>query len=159
MFGSKSESSRKTDSLLAHEVSIEGNVTVSGALYLDGNVKGNIIAPQESGAMLTISTKGKVEGCVQVPSVEISGTVLGDVYSSDRLVLKASARVVGDVYYHILEMEAGAEITGHMVFCEQNGDLSTPIAIDSDHKVSENREASKATEHYIRSLTVGQARS
>ncbi len=42
----------------------------------------------------------------------MNGTVNGDMYARERLVLGGSARVNGNVHYGVIEMAPGAVITG-----------------------------------------------
>jgi len=50
-----------------------------------------------------------------VGKVLLNGTVKGDVICHGRLELGATARVVGNVFYHLIEMAIGAEINGKLV--------------------------------------------
>ncbi len=52
---------------------------------------------------------------MRAPHVIINGTMKGDVMASERVELAAQARVVGNVHYKVLEMAAGAQITGRVV--------------------------------------------
>ena len=58
---------------------------------------------------------GTIEGGVNVPYVELNGIVRGDVVASQRVKLGASARVIGNVYYNLIEMAIGAEINGKLI--------------------------------------------
>jgi cytoskeletal protein CcmA (bactofilin family) len=40
--------------------------------------------------------------------------VEGDVYSSEHIELAAKARVIGNVYYHLIEMVMGSEVNGSL---------------------------------------------
>lgn len=123
MLGGNPKKSRsanaKVDTLIGHETEIAGDVHFSGGLHVDGVVKGNIIAENESSSVVIISERGRVEGEVRVPNVLIDGHVTGDVYASERLDLAMNARVNGDVYYHTIEMAGGAEINGKLVRTDQ----------------------------------------
>ncbi len=103
------------DTLIGAGTRIIGDVQFSGGLHVDGFVKGNVDAPGESGSMLSISDGGVVEGSVAVPNVILNGKVIGDILAHDRLELGATARVTGNVYYGLIEMEIGAEINGKLV--------------------------------------------
>ena len=50
-----------------------------------------------------------------VPYVVLHGIVRGDVYASQRVELGPTARVIGNVYYNLIEMAIGAEINGKLV--------------------------------------------
>ena len=49
-----------------------------------------------------------------MPSVIVNGLVEGDVHSTQHLELAAKARVVGNVYYHLIEMVMGSEVNGSL---------------------------------------------
>ena len=56
-----------------------------------------------------------IEGGVNVPYVVLNGIVRGDIVASQRVDLGPTARVIGDVYYNLIEMAIGAEINGKLV--------------------------------------------
>src|SRR5262245_27497220 len=114
MFKNKSKPHR-IDTLIGAGTRIIGDVHFSGGFHVDGHIKGNIDAPPESGASLSVSDAGVVEGSVAVPNVILNGTVKGDILAHDRVELGATARVTGNVYYGLIEMEMGAELTGKLI--------------------------------------------
>jgi cytoskeletal protein CcmA (bactofilin family) len=114
MFKSKSKPQR-IDTLIGAGTRIVGDVHFSGGFHVDGHVKGNVDALPDSGATLSVSDSGTVEGSVAVPNVILNGTVTGDILAHDRVELGATARVTGNVYYGLIEMEMGAEINGKLI--------------------------------------------
>jgi cytoskeletal protein CcmA (bactofilin family) len=114
MFKSKSRP-QHIDTLIGAATRIIGDVQFGGGFHVDGHIKGNVDAPPDSGATLSISDAGVVEGSVAVPNVILSGTVKGDIIAHDRVELGATARVTGNVYYGLIEMEMGAEINGKLI--------------------------------------------
>lgn len=100
-------------SLIARGTLIQGDVRFSGALHLDGQIVGSVLA-EEQGAVFTLSESGQVNGEIRVPHAIINGQVRGDIHASERLELAPDARVVGDVHYRTLEMAAGAQVNGRM---------------------------------------------
>ena len=95
-------------------------------------MEGNVTADPESNSALSVSEDGTVEGGVTVPYVVLHGIVRGDVCASQRVELGPTARVIGNVYYNLIEMAIGAEINGKLVhqpkgqvpLLEQTGGLS-----------------------------------
>ena len=77
--------------------------------------------PPIRGATLSVSDSGVVEGSVAVPNVVLNGTVKGDILAHDRVELGATARVTGNVYYALIEMEMGAEINGKLIHEPRQG--------------------------------------
>ena len=114
MFKSKPKPQR-IDTLIGVGTRIIGDIQFSGGFHVDGHVKGNVDSPPESGSTLSVSDTGTIEGAVAVPNVVLNGTVKGDILAHDRVELGATARVTGNVYYGLIEMEMGAEINGKLI--------------------------------------------
>ena len=115
MFSSnKKRQAAKIDSLIGQNTEVQGNVVFSGGFHIDGKLKGNVIA-HESSSLLTLSDHGVVEGEIRVPNIILNGTVIGDVYASERVELAPKAKVMGNVYYNLIEMAMGAEVNGNLV--------------------------------------------
>lgn len=108
----------KVATVIGEGTRIVGDVSFAAGLHLDGSIKGNITGEQETGATLTVSEKGSIEGEVRVENLILNGTVLGDVYANQRVELATEARVTGTVYYRLLEMAMGAEVNGQLVHSE-----------------------------------------
>ncbi|HEY3392339.1 MAG TPA: polymer-forming cytoskeletal protein, partial [Lacipirellulaceae bacterium] len=83
MFKNKSKPQR-IDTLIGASTRIIGDVHFSGGFHVDGHIKGNVDATPESGATLSVSDAGVVEGAVAVPNVILNGTVKGDILAHHR---------------------------------------------------------------------------
>jgi cytoskeletal protein CcmA (bactofilin family) len=123
MFGSeKSKASRGAagvETLIGPGVVIRGDVTFSGGLYVEGAIHGAVVADDlEGGAVLTVSERGLIEGEVRAPHVIVNGQLRGDLYAGERVELAANARVQGNIYYKVVEMAAGAMITGRLIHAD-----------------------------------------
>lgn len=117
--------------LIAAGTKIQGDVGFEGGLHLEGRIEGTVTA-QTPGAVLTQSEKGSVKGRVRVFNAVINGSIEGDLHVSERLELGATARIVGNVYYKVLEMAAGAQINGAMIHdAESPRQLTGPAETDA----------------------------
>jgi cytoskeletal protein CcmA (bactofilin family) len=105
----------RIDTLIGKSARVHGDVEFQGGLHLDGHITGNVRADESAEASLSVSESGSVEGTVQVPHVTVDGRVKGDIRARERVVLGATARVEGDVYYGVIEMTVGAQIMGKLV--------------------------------------------
>ena len=121
MFKNSKPKLQRIDTLIGAGTRIIGDVQFAGGFHVDGYVKGNVDAPADSGATLSVSDSGVVEGSVAVPNVVLNGTVKGDILAHDRVELGATARVTGNVYYALIEMEMGAEINGKLIHEPRKG--------------------------------------
>ena len=62
--------------------------------------------------------RGRIEGEVRAPVVVISGRMDGDVHAAERVELTAKARVNGNLHYKVVEMAAGATLTGRLIHAD-----------------------------------------
>ena len=115
MFGMKQRRHTVVDTLVGSNSKINGDVHFQGGCHIDGTVKGNVTADPDSESALSISDIGNVDGGVTVPYVVLNGIVRGDVFANRRVELGPTARVIGNVYYNLIEMAIGAEINGKLV--------------------------------------------
>ncbi|MCW8945323.1 MAG: polymer-forming cytoskeletal protein [Sedimenticola sp.] len=105
----------KIATVIGSGTTIHGDVNFTGGLHVDGLICGNVMVEEGEDSALTLSEQGRVEGDIQVPNVILNGTVVGDVYASERVELAPKAKVTGTVYYNLLEMSMGAEVNGQLI--------------------------------------------
>jgi cytoskeletal protein CcmA (bactofilin family) len=117
MFSRDSRSPR-IDTLLGKAARVQGDVDFQGGLHLDGQVQGAVRSDDSRDSSLSVSETGSIDGPVRVPTVVLNGVVRGDIHARERVVLGATARVEGNVYYGVIEMTLGAQIIGRLVRLE-----------------------------------------
>jgi cytoskeletal protein CcmA (bactofilin family) len=146
--GDKKKSPRSgghaVETLIGPRAVIRGDISFSGGLYVEGTIHGKVSADEGSAAVITIAENGHVEGEIRAPVVVISGRMTGDVHASERIELAAHARVNGNIYYKVVEMAAGAMITGRLIHADAPlAQLSGPEAPASP-RVKSKSEAQEA---------------
>lgn len=112
----------RIDCLIGAGTTIEGNISFSGGLRIDGCVKGNVTVADQSPATLVLSELGKIEGEIRVSNVVINGAVLGSIHASEYVELQTKANVTGNVYYKTMEIQQGAVVQGKLVHAEDGSD-------------------------------------
>jgi cytoskeletal protein CcmA (bactofilin family) len=135
MFGSKNgRSSGQTvvDTLIGPQVVIRGDLVFSGGLYVEGRILGKVAAEEGAPASLTLSEHGSIEGEVRAPVVVINGQLIGDVHAAERVELAPKARVQGNVHYQVVEMNAGAQLTGRLIHVGSMAALAPPERLDEE---------------------------
>ena len=80
-------------------------------LYIDGQVEGAI---DPKGNRLTIGPKGRVKANVIACSVVVQGKLEGNIQASDRVDLKQSAIVTGDIATRRISIDEGAYFKGSL---------------------------------------------
>ena len=141
MFNRKQRRHTVVDTLVGSNTKVNGDLNFEGGCHVDGTVNGNVSADTESNSALSVSEDANIKGGVTVPYVVLHGIVRGDVFASKRVELGPTARVIGNVYYNLIEMAIGAEINGKLVhqpegqvrLIEQTNriDQSAAIAVES----------------------------
>jgi cytoskeletal protein CcmA (bactofilin family) len=91
-------------------VTIEGTVTGSEPIVVEGTVRGNI----NLNADLRVGTKARLEATVHARNVTIEGKVTGDVSADDRVELVASATMDGNIKAPKIVVAEGAKFRGNV---------------------------------------------
>ena len=117
---------QKGVTLIAPGTQVVGDVRFRDQLYVSGHVEGNVVAMEAAAgsaasATVVVSPDGFVNGEIRVPNVVINGTVEGNVYASARVELAAQARVTGNVYYQLIQMQLGAMVEGQLLHEDPGG--------------------------------------
>lgn len=94
---------------IGKSVVIKGDLTGSEDLYVDGQVEGSIALKTNS---LTVGPNGQVKASVEAKGVVVQGKLEGNVVASDRVELRKSAWVTGDITTQRISIEEGAYLKG-----------------------------------------------
>lgn len=89
-------------------ISVEGTLTGSEPVVIEGSVKGNVKLSGE----LRIGTKARVEATVHARNIVIEGKLNGDVSADERVELVASASVDGNIKAPKIVVAEGARFRG-----------------------------------------------
>lgn len=142
MFKAKEEKkttrSGQAHTLISLATEVVGDLHFHGELIIEGRVKGNIYAEDDSDAIIRVAEKGTVEGEVCVPSAVINGLVQGDVRSTKHIELAAKATVVGNVYYNLIEMVMGSEVNGNLMHISNKKDETQRLEVDKKKLAHDN---------------------
>ena len=94
---------------IGKSVVIKGEVSCGEDLYIDGQVEGTVDPKRNR---LTIGSNGRVKANVNAGVVVVEGKLEGNIQASDRVDVKQSAIVVGDVVTQRISIDEGASIKG-----------------------------------------------
>ena len=128
MFGRDSKQAR-IDTLIGKASRVHGDLEFAGGLHLDGSIAGNVRADPSQDSSLSVSETGSIEGNVEAGNVMLNGSVTGDILARHRVVLGATARVQGNVYYGVIEMTLGAQIMGKLTRLAEKGSVVAPDSV------------------------------
>lgn len=105
-FESFSTNFKSTPTIIAKDLKIEGNITGTGLVEIEGNIKGTI-----NGNSVILREEGIVEGEVLAESLSIRGRFNGTIRAKN-INITSKARVTGLIEYGSLSVEDGAYIDG-----------------------------------------------
>jgi cytoskeletal protein CcmA (bactofilin family) len=111
MFGAKTGKPSRVREFTSHVnegTEIEGTLTCSGTVLLNGRVRGEIV----SNDTLVVGEKGVINAAIRAAIVEISGEVVGNVSASERIELHPNCRVYGDIDAPVVIIDEGALLEG-----------------------------------------------
>ncbi|HEY6763192.1 MAG TPA: polymer-forming cytoskeletal protein [Candidatus Sulfotelmatobacter sp.] len=94
---------------IGKSVVVKGDLSGSEDLYVDGQVDGTIAL---KGNSLTVGPNGQVRASVEAKAIIIQGKLDGNIQASDRVELKKSAVVNGDIATQRISIEEGAFLKG-----------------------------------------------
>jgi len=104
------EGTRQDDAtVISKGVKIEGKLSCSGSIRLDGDVQGDIT----SQSSVIIGEDGRVNGQINADNITIGGKVTGTVKAKNKLVLDSKGNLKGDIFAKALSVEDGAVFNGN----------------------------------------------
>src|SRR3954463_10894358 len=134
MFGSRSVKpvkARYFTTLINDGTEIEGTVSFTGTVLLNGRVRGEII----SNDVLVVGEKGAVNASIRASIVEIAGEVVGNISATDRIELHANCRVYGDIDAPVVVIDEGALLEGQCRMTKGRPKDIAPVSAQRDSSV------------------------
>ncbi len=118
MLNNKQFGSSKSEetTIISRGVKIEGKITSSGNIRIDGEIQGDIFSESN----ITIGEDAKVNGQINANVITIGGKVSGIVRTKDKLILDSKSNLKGDIFAKILVIEEGAKFDGE---CNTGGSI------------------------------------
>jgi cytoskeletal protein CcmA (bactofilin family) len=117
------ENNSAQQSVIAADVEITGTVKSTGSVRFDGKLDGEINCTGDA----VIGKSATVKGNLNVNSTTIEGTINGNITAKDRIEMKSSARVTGDIRAKRLSVEDGVTFIGRSEV-NPSGVSSSPIS-------------------------------
>ncbi|MBM3862968.1 MAG: polymer-forming cytoskeletal protein [Verrucomicrobia bacterium] len=100
-----------TRNVLSSDVDIKGTVKFTNDLVVDGSIEGEIA----SDGSLTIGENARIKAQIRTTTVAVYGKVIGNIVAAERVDLKSTAEVIGDIKAKTLSIDAGAVFSGKAI--------------------------------------------
>jgi cytoskeletal protein CcmA (bactofilin family) len=98
--------------LVGSKTSIEGRISFSDGIRVDGRVTGDIQVERGAMGSIAVGPEAEVRGNITAHRVLVAGTVHGNIRALETVHLLPTARVTGDVSYAKLSIRSGAVVKG-----------------------------------------------
>ena len=97
---------KSTPTIIARDLTVEGDLTSAGLIEIEGSIKGKI-----NGNAVILREEGCVEGTIIAESVSLRGKFDGTI-KAKTIAISSKAKVIGNIEYEFLSVEDGASIDG-----------------------------------------------
>jgi cytoskeletal protein CcmA (bactofilin family) len=95
--------------IIGPSIHIEGTLRGEEDLVIEGRVSGTV---KLQGHCLTVGTHGQISANIYAHTVVVDGTVEGDLFGAERVVIKKSANITGNITSPRVSLEEGARFKG-----------------------------------------------
>jgi cytoskeletal protein CcmA (bactofilin family) len=118
---------KNVQTMIGAEAVVNGPIKLRGGIIVYGKVYGDIHT--EGPVRITIS--GEVIGDIQASDAHIGGSIQGNVTVSNRIVLGRKSELKGDLIYHSLVIEDGAQFEGSCTVIGNKQDVSDSLVSEA----------------------------
>ena len=118
---------KNVQTMIGAEAVVNGPIKLRGGIIVYGKVYGDIHT--EGPVRITIS--GEVIGDIQASDAHIGGRIQGNVTVSNRIVLGRKSELKGDLIYHSLVIEDGAQFEGSCTVIGDKQDTSDSLVSEA----------------------------
>ena len=102
------ESNNTPETVISSDAEIVGTMKTSGSVQFDGKLEGDL----QCGGSTAIGKTATIKGNLEVDSISIAGSIVGNVTANDRIEMLSTARVNGDIKAKRLTVEDGVTFIG-----------------------------------------------
>lgn len=117
----------QTKTVIGEDVEITGNVKCESNIQINGKLNGDL----NCGGQVMIGNASAIKGNMIIETVSIMGQVNGNITAKDKIDLKSTARLHGDIRAKRLTVEDGVTFVGK-VEVNPAGTGATPTKIEED---------------------------
>lgn len=102
--------------IIGRSIQINGDVKGDEDLVIEGDVSGTVELKNHS---LTIGKEGTVKADIYARAITVDGTTDGDLFASERISIRATAKVRGNLLAPRISLEDGAHFKGSIEMDQQ----------------------------------------
>jgi cytoskeletal protein CcmA (bactofilin family) len=100
---------RSQPAVIGPSIAIDGELTGEEDLIVEGRIKGTVSLRQNT---LTVGQQGQIDAEIFANTILVDGAVKGDLYAAERISIRKSARIDGNILAPRISLEDGARFRG-----------------------------------------------
>ena len=104
-------------STIGESIVVKGDISGSEDISVNGSVEGSIFLTSNH---VTINSTGRIAANIKAKSIEVSGTVEGDLAGGDVVKINSSGKLKGNIVAPRIVLQDGAKLKG-MIDMEMSG--------------------------------------
>ena len=134
------DNSTTPQSVISKEVEITGTIKSSGSIRVDGKLEGELHCTGDA----IVGPSAQIKGNMMVSSASVEGSVQGNITAKDRIEMKSTARVNGDIRAKRLSVEDGVTFVGRSEVNPSSSPLSAAAPVISESAEADDEHADAA---------------
>ena len=122
--------------IISRSIVIRGEVSGEASLVIRGRVEGNVRLPDKN---VFVDPEGRVTGDIHAQIIRVEGRVEGRLAGQQRVVIRSTARVSGDIHSPRVSLEDGCRYRGKIDTRARPADAREPASLLSASGAGANR--------------------
>ena len=131
--------------IIADDVEINGSFKCSGSIKMAGKINGDVTTAGD----ISVEKGAAIKGTVMAASVVVLGMIKGNILAKERIELKGTARVSGDIKARRLVVEEGVSLVGKSEITPVES-AAGDVALDLDVPAASLGDSGKAEDEMSR---------
>lgn len=132
--------------VIGPSIQIEGTLRGQEDVFVEGELTGTI---QLQNNTLTIGPQGKIKADVYANTVYVEGSMEGDLFGSEQVIIRKSAKVKGNITSPRVSLEDGATFKGSIEMDPDSVKSVINPAAGTNRSAAPARPASTSTTHTV----------
>jgi cytoskeletal protein CcmA (bactofilin family) len=114
--------------MIGSSIAVKGDISGGEDLLIQGQVEGNVQLADHS---VTVGADGRVKADIHARNITVEGQVEGGLYGSEKVVIRQSGRVRGNIVSPRVTLEDGASFKGSIDMEVQKSPRPSPESVAS----------------------------
>lgn len=115
--------------ILGPSVTLRGDLAADEDLTIEGKFDGTLHLPAHC---LTVGPQGQVKADVQTSRAVVQGTVTGNITASERIEIRKTGKVMGDLVAPGIAIEDGAYFKGSIEIVREDSTATLPALVRAE---------------------------